>query len=148
MQRKSLCKLVAAFFGILAFTVAASRGYADDPAQKPHKGVMKELREAHRILDEADRDYNGQRVAAVEQVHKAIVELEAANKEKHPGNPPKHPEKKHKDGGEAQSVSDGQLKHARQILQEVLPKLNKRHAKIAGHVADAVSEIDKALAIR
>ena len=52
------------------------------PKQKPSTDVqtlevLKELHHAHRLLEEANHDYDGHRAKAAEELHKAIKALEA-----------------------------------------------------------------------
>jgi hypothetical protein len=115
--------------------------------------LVKELRAAHRLLAEADRDYDGHRARAAEAVHKAIRELVGNH----------HPAKAAGSGAagaaaaavkkqpaihEAQANSDAQLRQAQGILQTVQAELNAHHPKAATHVTLAIGEINTALKIK
>jgi hypothetical protein len=115
---------------------------------------LESLRQAHRLLVEADHDYDGHRARAAEEVHKAIKELEGkhhakkaqagvapvvASKPAAPKEPAVH---------EAQANSDAQLRQAQTILQGVHGSLISRHHKAAPNVATAIAEINTALKIK
>jgi hypothetical protein len=118
--------------------------------------LVQELRAAHKLLTEADHDYDGHRARAAEAVHRAIKEL-AGNH--HPKKVPAAagtagvaaaaPVAKKKSAvREPQAASDAQLHQAQTILLGLQPELNARHPKAAVHVTSAISEINTALKIK
>ena len=129
-------------------TALGAKKAAAKPAAKQHPNakLIDELKSAHALLTKADRDYEGHRHLAAEEVHKALEDLgyhhKAAPADKHAGSkgePAVH---------EPQATSDAQLRNAREILQGVLPKLKANHPGAHGNVKAAIGEIDKALAIK
>jgi hypothetical protein len=144
--------LVAAvfFFGSVAATSAEAKGKGN----KEKHTVMERLHNAHKLLTEADHDYDGHRAKAAEAVHKAIMELEG-----------KHPAKKTAGGAgaatavkpaqpnlpavhEPQASSDSQLRKAREILDGAEKELQSKHPGASTRVAEAIKEIDIALGIK
>ncbi len=109
--------------------------------------VVAALRSAHKLLVTANRDYGGHRAKAAKEVHHALkalgyrtgaggVSVSTPNVVTPSVSTPKG--KVH----EAQPTSDAQLLQAQQILQGVVGQVN------TGHIARAIHEINKALAIR
>ncbi len=119
--------------------------------------ALENLRQAHRLLVEADHDYDGHRARAAEEVHKAIRELEGKHQAKrvqlglapaahvvtNNGQRVKQPAIH-----EPQANSDAQLHRAQAILQGVQTGLNSHHPKAAANVAAAITEITTALALK
>jgi hypothetical protein len=93
--------------------------------------------QAYRLLQQADHDYQGHRIKAMEHLHKAGrvlgVMLKGDNKTK-----------------EQQGTSDTQLKQAQTMLQQMTANGagGKRHQRAMTHVSSALSEIQTALSIR
>jgi hypothetical protein len=59
-----------------AFTAATANAQAK-PEKHPHiHAAIRELKEARKDLKEADHDFGGHRVQAIEDIDKAIVQLE------------------------------------------------------------------------
>jgi hypothetical protein len=149
MRRKLLFGIGLGVFAVLAgLTGEATARAAKKAAAKPRANsqAIDDLKEAHALLNKADRDYDGHRHQAAEEVHKAIEELgyhhkatPAAVPAVTKGEPAVH---------EAQATSDTQLAKAKDILQGVLPKLKAKHPKAHDNVKAAIAEIDKALAIK
>jgi hypothetical protein len=154
---------IAVFLGSLSLvSLTSAQTVATPPAAGTAKhAVMESLRQAHRLLVEADHDYDGHRAKAAEAVHRAIRELEG-----------KHHGKKVQSGSvagaaagagaviskpakvkqpavhEAQANSDAQLHQAQAILQQVQTELNSHHPKAAAHTTEAITEITTALSIK
>ena len=135
------------------------------PAQGQHKGergkLVEELRTAHRLLAEADHDYDGHRAKAAGEVHKAIKDLAYHHKKGEPGQTPGNggnhgsgthePNKAAQSGKEhePQGNSDSQLREAHEILKTVLGQINAtKHPKAAGHIKEAIHEIRLALKMK
>jgi len=129
--------------------------------------AIQSLREAHKLLTEADHDYEGHRAKAAEEVHKAIKELESKHHHKgagaesigegtaHSGTAQKglgHAgatgAKKSEKTREPQATSDSQLKQALSLLQAAQSELASQNQKAAANVTAAVSEIKTALSIK
>jgi hypothetical protein len=137
-------------------TAATSIAQAAAPqagAKKEKSHLLKELHSAHKLLSEADRNYDGHRAKAAEEVHKAIQELEG---KPHPKKattavPPAvtgKPKAKTPPMHEAQATSDDQLRKAQTILEGVQPHLKTHHPKAAANVAAAIDELKTALSIK
>jgi hypothetical protein len=118
--------------------------------------LLKELHAAHKLLAEADRDYDGHRAKAALEVHKAIKELGGRLHLKKGSTTPTTPTAPPaaKTTGklpavrEPQAVSDGQLNQARSILQGLQTELSAHHPKAGANVTAAIAEIDTALKIK
>jgi hypothetical protein len=144
--------------GVLALLVGLALGSAASaqiaPPQSGAKKLEKaelvaQLRAAHKLLAEADRDYDGHRARAAEAVHKAIRELVGNH---HPKKPPTGTAaavaKKSPAVHEPQAASDAQLRQAQGILQGVQGELSTRHPKAAEHISLAIGELNTALKIK
>lgn len=122
--------------------------------------LIKELHAAHKLLAEADHDYNGKRAAAAEEVHKAIHELEGNHhaKKAASGTPAAGasvvkaaaaaPAKGKGSMHESQQTSDAQLNQALKILHGVQGEVNAHHPKAGANVAAAIGHINAALKIK
>jgi hypothetical protein len=112
--------------------------------QSPYAAQLKELRQVKVLLQHADRDYKGHRAAAVKEITAAMHDL-------HPGHKA-HKGKGSKGGGEPQVLSDAQLRESIKALNVVLAQLNAAPdtpaAKAAGHVTNAIKELEVALSIK
>ncbi len=151
MLWKSLCVScvsLIAFGAALGLASPALAQAAKGAKQAAHSELIKELRSAHKLLAEADRDYDGHRAKAAEEVHKALKDLgyehkkgakTAAKKAANAKEPPVH---------EPQATSDAQLRQALDILKAALPRLEGKHPKAAANVTAAIAEIKTALAIK
>jgi hypothetical protein len=152
---------IAAFLGSLSLaSLASAQTVATPPAAGTAKhAVMESLRQAHRLLVEADHDYDGHRAKAAEAVHRAIRELEG----KHHGKKvqagsvaaagagaviSKPAKVKQPAVHEAQANSDAQLRQAQAILQQVQAELNAHHPKAVAHTTEAITEINTALSLK
>ena len=112
------------------------------------KSLIK-LRVAHELLASADHDYDGRRAKAMEEIHKAIHEIEG---------------KHHKGAGaptvavktakvknhikESQAASDAKLREAMGILSGVQAEVNAHHPKAMGNVNAAMGHLKVALNIK
>jgi hypothetical protein len=109
---------------VLAMTFGLS-AYAETPRE--------ELVHAYRLLQTANHDYAGHRVAAMSEVQAATRELGLEVK----GDIESH---------EREWKSDQQLTEARRLLRDSRDKLEKRdRERTAEHVDRAMKEIDAAL---
>jgi hypothetical protein len=96
------------------------------------------VRQAYRLLSQADHDYQGHRAKAMKHLHQAGrvlgVSLKGDGKTK-----------------EQQGNSDAQLKEAQATLQQMTANNNtggQRHQRALQHVSSALSEISTALSIK
>jgi hypothetical protein len=95
------------------------------------------VNQAYRALEQADHDYQGHRVKALEHVRKAGlvlgVSLKGDGKAK-----------------EMQATSDALVKQAQSMLQQMSKSkvAGKRHQRAMTHVTSALSEIETALSIK
>lgn len=165
------CGLFLAGLGCLAWFVGpvqAQRGAGGrKSAPQPLVVVLQELKQARVLLDEANHDYDGHRVKALQDVRKATHTLKQALPAKGPSKKPTHQgkqgqqhakgsnqaQKKPKGNTEAQAVSDAQMRQAAQILRTVLGQLgtfpaNAQTAQAAPLLHQAVREIELGLAFR
>jgi hypothetical protein len=136
---------VLALFVCAALESTAGAQATTPPKTEKHE-VIKELHAAHKLLVEADHDYDGHRAAAAEAVHKAIKEIEGKHhaKKPHTGAPVAKQPKIH----EAQSNSDVPMKQALSILQGVQGEVSAKHPKAVEHVSKAIGEINTALKLK
>ena len=105
----------------------AASAYAEPPRD--------ELAHAYRLIKDADADYAGHRVAALEEVRLADKELGISLE----GEAPER---------EAQWKSDARLTEARRLLKDAREKLGDRDRdRVAGHVDKAIHELDAALRV-
>ncbi|MGH7943247.1 MAG: hypothetical protein ACREFR_19485 [Limisphaerales bacterium] len=91
------------------------------------------MHRAYRILASGDHDYRGHRVEAMHQIHKAAdllgVDLTGDDKDR-----------------EKQVLSDGRLREARGLLQNVLnASAVKSQKRISHHIERAIKEVGAAL---
>jgi hypothetical protein len=123
--------LAAAVVGVLTCAAPAFAGE-----------VSEELYHARHWLEKADRDYDGHRGRAVQEVRAALQRL-GHDPNAHPTKIPAKPVH------EKQWKSDDQLRHARKILKEAESHLagkgGAKHQEAIAHIAKAVEEIDVAL---
>jgi hypothetical protein len=145
-----------AFLGILGLaSFASAQTLVVTSAGSAAKHVeLQDLRQAHKLLAEADHDYDGHRARAAEEVHKAIRELESKHRPKKvvTGQSPvvtaKPVKVKQPAVHESQTTSDAQLRQALQLLESAAPEINSKHPKAASNVAAAIQELNTALKIR
>jgi hypothetical protein len=141
-----------------AASTAAAQSAPQPGAKKLEKAeLISELRSAHKLLAEADRDYDGHRAKAAEEIHKAIRELRGKQHAKaaEAGSAPaaavvvtKPPKAKHAGAHEPQADSDAQLSKALAILAGVQAELTAHHPKASANVLAAIAEINTALRIK
>lgn len=123
--------LSAAVVGVL---ICAAPGFAGE--------VPEELYHAKHWLEKADRDYDGHRGKAVQEIRAALQHL-GKDPNAHPTKIPTKPVH------EKQWKSDDQLRHARKLLKEAETHLagkgGGKHQDALANIAKAVEEIDIAL---
>lgn len=143
--------VLALLVGLALESVSPGQTVVPQPgAKKWEKAeLVAQLRSAHKLLAEADRDYDGHRARAAEAVHKAIRELVGNHHPKKPATGTaaavaKKPPAIH----EPQAASDAQLRQAQGILQGVQGELSAHHPKAADHVGLAIGELNTALKIK
>jgi hypothetical protein len=116
--------------------------------------VLQSLRQAHKLLVNADHDYDGHRARAAEEVHKAIRELEGKHRvnKAQTGMAPvvttKPAKVRQPAMHESQANSDAQLRQALTILQGVQTELNSHHPKAFANVTAAIGQINTALRLK
>ena len=159
MRRKFFWEIGLSLLVVLAaLASAASAQTATTPAPKqPAKAqLVQALKSAHQLLAAADRDYNGHRARAAQEVRKALKELGCHHKTAQAGSTPNNgavaPKQTASSGQppvhEPQANSDAQLRQSQQILQGVLKQIGARHPKAAADVKTAIGEINAALSVR
>jgi hypothetical protein len=145
--RLSNCIPVAVVAALLPLGIAISHAVpapasleANDAAlQQAHpkpvdweNGKKHKLRHAYWLLDQSDRDYDGHRVKAMEEIRKAgdLIGMDL-----------------HGEGysGEKQKWSDKRLREARGLLKDIVDKTGEREHI---HIRAAIHELDRALEIR
>ena len=148
---------IVAFLTGLVLASTATAQTVTPPVREPaNAAVIKTLISAHKLLAEANHDYDGHRAKAAQEVHEAVMAL---GHHRHPkaqpgttpnngaGVPPKGGNGGQQKTHEPQSVSDGQLQQAQQLLQAALTQLGN-HPKAAASVKAAIAEINLALSIK
>jgi hypothetical protein len=132
---------IAQTIGLILFGVLGANAFAQTTQQEAHAVMMEDLKKAHHLLVEAKHDYDGHRAKAAHEVHTAMKELGYHHKSTGTA----------KSGGgtkENQSVSDGQLREAHELLRKAETFLLKHHPKAHANVHAAIGEISIALKIR
>ena len=152
----------------LATAASAQTSTITSPASGPnHAGqnpAIHSLRQAHKLLSEADHDYKGHRAKAAEDVRNAIRELEGKHHHKtsesgsdHAAGPDLVTGSSHVGAAdtnqaakirEPQAASDAQLSQALTILLGIQPELTSQNPMAATSVAAAISEVHAALSIK
>jgi hypothetical protein len=160
MVRRWIYGIGVLAFGLVAVVALESTAFANKIARTAVIGekstVLHELRTAHKLLVEADHDYDGHRVKAAEEVHRAIRELEGKHSEKSTvavsatTTPAvkKHAKVHEPKAKEAQAMSDGQLSKALGILKTVQSQIPSSHPKAGTQVSDAIANLNMALSIK
>jgi hypothetical protein len=123
---------------VTAVSIPPSLAFAQGRGRAPaNPGDVTAVVQAYRVLEQADHDYQGHRVKAMEHLQKAGLILGVTLK----GNGK---------GQEPQGNSDSQLKQAQSMLQRMsTSKVNgKRHQRAMTHVNNALSELQTALSIK
>ncbi len=123
---------LSVYLRIAAIVLALSFGARVHAAETPRE----ELAHAYRLLERADHDYDGHRVAAMKEVEIAGKDLGIVLK----GDLEER---------ERQWKSDRHLTEARRLLRHSREKLEaKDRDRVAEHVERAIKEIDVALKIK
>jgi hypothetical protein len=163
MRWNLLCGLGLSISGILGgLSLASAQAVTTPPAKGAAKHAsqsvaVKNLRQAQKLLAEADHDYDGHRAKAAEGVHKALEEMGHKHHAKKvvagstPATTAAIPKAAHsgKQGEqEAQAVSDSQLGQAQHLLETSLTEITAQHPRAVAHVEKAIAEIKAALAKR
>ncbi len=150
-MRRNLLRGIGSGLLFLVGLAAVSAVVAQTTPGENVPAVVTALRSAHKLLAEADRDYEGHRAKAAEEVHNALRELGYRPKKAPPGSPA-NPGPKAPSGQapvhEPQANSDAQLRQALEILQGVSKQLGNSQPKVAANVKAAMGEINTALGIR
>jgi hypothetical protein len=146
--------LIVFLVGLATTSTALAQTQKEAGVTPAQAEAIKALRSAHRLLAEADHDYDGHRAKAAKEVHKALKELgfqpkkaqaaaganaAVAAPKTHAHEPAVH---------ESQANSDAQLKQAQEILQGVAKQLGTSHPKAAASITAAIGEINTALGVR
>jgi len=123
---------------VTAISIPSSLAFAQGRGRAPaNPADVTAVVQAYRALEQADHDYQGHRIKAMEHLRKAGnilgVTLKGDGK-----------------GQEQQGNSDTQLKQAQSMLQRMsTSKVNgKRHQRAMTHVNNALSELQTALSIK
>ncbi len=139
--------VAAALAGALLFAGPAPAKAKAKAAASPYAAEVKELHEIKVLLERADRDYKGHRAEAVKQIGEAIHALHPGHKH-HAGKGGKGV----KGGGEAQPVSDAQLRESVKALRAVHEQLvatgGAPAVKAAEHVHKASKDLEIALKVK
>jgi hypothetical protein len=129
----------------LALTLARPAGFAATPTQQSpgHKqaspaapGEVQTLQQAYSLLAGADHDYQGHRMRAMHAIKGACRLLGGQAQGEGAGNEP-------------QGTSDGQLKQAQGLLQNVLATATAANqTRVVHHIDKAIEELGVALSIK
>jgi hypothetical protein len=141
-------RIIVHAIGVVILGLAATRTTGQTANTAAHAAMIEDLKKAHRLLDEADHDYDGHRVKAAEEVHKALKELGHNPKPATAKAKAKAKSGKGNRSKEDQTVSDGQLREAQKLLAQSLSLLQKRHPKAHINIQAAIGQINLALSIR
>jgi len=113
--------------------------------------LVQALKSARTLLATANRDYNGHRAAAAQEVRKAMAALGYRPKKAQTGstvNPNRGAAAGQAAIRTSQVNSDAQLSQARQILQGALVQTNVSRPKASAHLKAAIVHINAALSIK
>jgi hypothetical protein len=131
---------------------AAAQGNA--AAAAPVQPIVA-LRATIQLLQQADHDYKGHRVKAIQHIRNAILALEPVKPTKAAKAGPLAKAQAKGKGirmPEPQAVSDAQLRQAQQQLQAIAQVMSATpgaaNAKVLGEIGSALKELQTALAIR
>jgi hypothetical protein len=135
---------------------AQTRGGSVAKATAFYAPILSPLKQAHTLLEQANHDYQGHRVNAARDVHKAIHVLRTGKLPTKKTNPAVAKPKVGTGVGtvkEPQATSDAQMRQAASALQGALALLNNRPADARAMTAlplvqQAIREIEQALAVR
>ena len=138
MPQRARLVVVLSMAAFTAVSIAPSLAFAQGRGRAPaNPADVTAVVQSYRLLEQADHDYQGHRVKAMEHLRKAGLILGVTLK----GNGK---------GQEQQGDSDSQLKQAQSMLQRMsTSKVNgKRHQRAMTHVNNALSELQTALSIK
>jgi hypothetical protein len=123
---------------VTAVSIPPSLAFAQGRGRAPaFPADVTAVTQAYRALEQADHDYQGHRIKAMEHLRKAGLILGVTLKGEGRGN-------------EQQGDSDSQLKQAQSMLQRMSNSKvsGKRHQRAMTHVSNALSELQTALSIK
>lgn len=151
------CMLAAGVLALLFANEAALGGQKKiNPVKAAKKAadlqIVDDLHATRALLEKANHDYKGHRVAAVHHVMHAAHLLQHHKPHPNPQAHTGHLTKPHFRGNEPQPVSDAQLQQAKQNLQTIGAQINNlgngvHHQKAHKAVQNAIQELDTALKI-
>lgn len=158
MNRRLVVCLASSVMGVLAVAALVASSASVAQAAKGQKvEVLDQLRSAHKLLASADHDYDGRRAKAMEEIHKAIHEIEGKHKKivttttpvtTTPAVVATTPKVKKAKVMESQAASDAKLHEAMDILAGVQGEISAHHPKAKSHVDAAMGHLKVALNIR
>jgi hypothetical protein len=123
---------------VTAASIAPSPALAQGRGRAPaNPADVTAVVQAYRVLEQADHDYQGHRIKAMEHLRKAGLILGVTLKGDGKGH-------------EQQGNSDSQLKQAQSMLQRMNSSKvgGKRHQRALTHVNNALGELQTALSIK
>ena len=147
MRRTSFRKIRLSLFTV--FVAAGSAALAQAAVTTANSQAVQALKTAHALLATANRDYDGHRALADQEVRKAMAALGYRYRKVRTGVTPAPAvvagqPSIHK----RQADSDAQLGQAQQILQGVLAQTGASHPKAAAHLKAAIVHINTALSVK
>ncbi len=148
MRRTSFAKIRLSLFTVFMAMGSAALAQAAVTTVNSQAAVQA-LKTAHALLATANRDYDGHRALADQEVRKAITALGYRYRKVRTGVTPAPAAvvgqpSIHK----RQADSDAQLGQAQQILQGVLAQTGASHPKAAAHLKAAIVHINTALSVK
>jgi len=148
MRRTSFGKIRLSLFTVFMAMGSAALAQAAVTTANSQAAVQA-LKTAHALLATANRDYDGHRALADQEVRKAITALGYRYRKVRTGVTPAPAAvvgqpSIHK----RQADSDAQLGQAQQILQGVLAQTGASHPKAAAHLKAAIVHINTALSVK
>jgi len=146
MRRKSLLRIGLSFFAVLV--AAGPVALAQAAVTTANSQAMQALKSAHQLLATANRDYDGHRALAAQEVRKAMAALGYHRKKAQAGTTANPGAAGQPSAKKPQADSDAQLRQAQQILQGVLTQTGANHPKAAAHLKAAIVHINTALSVK
>ncbi len=148
MRRTSFGKIRLSLFTVFVAMGSAALAQAAVTTANSQAAVQA-LKTAHALLATANRDYDGHRALADQEVRKAMTALGYRYRKVRTGVAPAPAAVAGQPSiHKRQADSDAQLGQAQQILQGVLAQTVASHPKAAAHLKAAIVHINTALSVK
>jgi outer membrane translocation and assembly module TamA len=147
MNRKSFLNICLSLFIVLVAVGSAASVQA--AVTTANSQAIQALKTAHALLATANRDYDGHRALADQEVRKAMAALGYRyRKVRTAVTPAPAVVAAQPSIHKRQADSDAQLGQAQQILQGVLAQTGANHPKAVAHLKAAIVHINTALSVK